>query len=329
VSISKSFFWLYLVKGFFCWLLNKLAVLSKIIFILCLLACCLPVVSAPVALSLGLVLAFSLGNPFAEISAKYSSQLLRASVIGLGFGIHFQVLFEAGKNSLFFTIAWVVGVLVSGLFLGKILKNDDKITWLISSGTAICGGSAVAAVGTAIDANSRQISVATGTVFLLNAVALLVFPVVGSWLGMSQTEFGTWAAVAIHDTSSVVGAAAKFGDQALEIATTTKLVRVLWIIPMTFVAAFPYWRRGLKVQFPYFILLFILASLMVSYLPEYESSFKVLYRIARQALVVSLFLIGASLSLNALKEVGFKTLLQGIILWVLGSVVSAIFVLSF
>lgn len=299
---------------------------ASLIFSICLALCCLPVVGPPLALALGLIVASTSGNPFAETTGKWVGFLLKASVIGLGFGINGQLLIETGRQSLLLTAGAVVVVLLAGMVLGRWLKVESKIALLIAAGTAICGGSAVAAVGTAIDADSRQLSVSTGTIFMLNAVALFLFPVLGQWLGLSQEQFGLWSAIAIHDTSSVVGAAARYGDMALHVATTTKMVRVLWIIPVAFLSALPYWQRGTRVQFPYFIFLFVAASLVRGSMPDFGDTFVVLYRLARQGLVVSLFLIGAGLSLKTIRSVGPKPLLQGVILWLLTSAVSLLLI---
>ena len=201
--------------------------------------------------------------------------------------------------------------------MGKLLKIDKKTSYLVSAGTAICGGSAIAAISPIIKAAEKQISVALGTIFILNSIALFLFPVIGHWLHLSQTEFGLWCAIAIHDTSSVVGAAGKYGSQALEVATTVKLARALWIIPVAFISSFIFKNRGGKIKIPYFIGLFILAMIANTYLPVVQSISMYLVAIARSGLTLTLFLIGCGLSRKVLQSVGFKPLVQGVVLWVL------------
>ncbi len=210
---------------------------QKIVFILLIFVCLSPIASPPIALVLGLLFAFIVGNPFAEQTPKYTKILLQASVVLLGFGMKLTTVYEAGKEGIVFTIATIFGTLVLGYFVGKLLKVNEKTSALVSSGTAICGGSAIAAVAPVIDADSEEISVSLGTVFILNSVALLIFPIVGHWLNLSQNQFGIWSAIAIHDTSSVVGAAQIYGEEALAIATTVKLYRALWIAPVALLFA--------------------------------------------------------------------------------------------
>lgn len=307
----------------------KLPFASILFFSLIILCCCVPQITAPIALILGLILSSTLQNPFPEQSTKTVGHLLKASVIGLGFGINTHILLEAGKQSLFTTTFTVTLVLLFGILLGKWFGNESKISLLISVGTAICGGSAIAAVGTAISANNKQLSVASGIVFLLNALALLVFPLVGSYLNLPQEKFGLWAGIAIHDTSSVVGAAAKYGEIALNIATTTKLVRILWIIPLSILAALPYWKRGTQISYPYFILLFFLASVFATNYSAYQVFFQQIYHFAKRGLIVSLFLIGAGISIKDLREIGIKPFLQGLILWVITALSSLIIIYIF
>jgi len=215
-----------------------------------------------------------------------------------------------------FTIATIFGTLVLGYFVGKMLLVKAKTSALISSGTAICGGSAIAAVGPAINAEPDEMSVSLGTVFILNSIALFVFPAIGAALHLTQTQFGVWAAIAIHDTSSVVGAAAAFGAEALQIATTVKLTRALWIVPLTLGTAFAFRKHGAKVTLPWFILFFLLASVVRTYVPAPQLTWDVLVRIARIGLTVTLFLIGSSLSRESLKTVGFRPLILGVVLWI-------------
>ena len=217
----------------------------------------------PEALFLGLAFALVCGQSHPKFNKKTSKYLLQYSVVGLGFGMNLHSALASGKEGMEFTVISVIGTLVIGWFIGrKLFKIDRNTAYLISSGTAICGGSAIAAVGPVLKAKDSEMSVALGTIFVLNAIALFVFPVIGHWLGMSQHEFGTWAAIAIHDTSSVVGAGAAYGEEALKVATTIKLTRALWIIPLAFVTSFLFKSKGQKVSIPWFIFFFILAMVV-------------------------------------------------------------------
>lgn len=273
----------------------------------------------PVALFLGLAFALLCGQAHPKFNKKTSKYLLQYSVVGLGFGMNLHAALASGKEGMEFTILSVVGTMLIGWFIGrKVLKVDRDTSYLISSGTAICGGSAIAAVGPVLRAKDSEMSVALGTIFVLNAIALFVFPVIGHWLGMSQHEFGTWAAIAIHDTSSVVGAGAAYGEEALKVATTIKLTRALWIIPLAFVTSFLFKSKGQKVSIPWFIFFFILAMVVNTYLlagaPQVG---QIINHIARKGLTITLFFIGASLSRDVLKSVGVKPLVQGILLWMI------------
>ncbi|MDD3210900.1 YeiH family protein [Bacteroides graminisolvens] len=271
----------------------------------------------PVALFLGLAFALLCGQAHPKFNKKTSKYLLQYSVVGLGFGMNLHAALASGKEGMEFTILSVVGTMLIGWFIGrKVLKVDRDTSYLISSGTAICGGSAIAAVGPVLRAKDSEMSVALGTIFVLNAIALFVFPVIGHWLGMSQHEFGTWAAIAIHDTSSVVGAGAAYGEEALKVATTIKLTRALWIIPLAFVTSFLFKSKGQKISIPWFIFFFILAMVVNTYLlagaPQVG---QIINHIARKGLTITLFFIGASLSRDVLKSVGIKPLVQGVLLW--------------
>jgi uncharacterized integral membrane protein (TIGR00698 family) len=298
--------------------------LQKIIFYLLIFLCLTPYASPPIALVLGLILAFTVGNPFAEQTAKYTKILLQSSVVLLGFGMNLTAVYRAGKDGIAFTLATIFGTLIVGYVIGKLLKVNEKTAALISSGTAICGGSAIAAVAPAIDADGEQISVSLGTIFILNSVALFVFPIVGHWLDLSPNQFGIWAAIAIHDTSSVVGAAQSYGAEALAVATIVKLARALWIAPVALVFAFLYRSAKAKLAIPWFIFLFLLATVVRTYMPaEFPPSiFDSLVMLAKTGLTVTLFFIGASLSRETLKKVGVKPLIQGVLLWILISIVS-------
>ena len=285
-------------------------------------------VTPPVALSIGLLFALLFGQPFPEFNKKTSKKLLQYSVVGLGFGMNIEASLASGKDGMLFTIVSVFGTLLIGWLIGrKLLKVDRNTSYLISSGTAICGGSAIAAVGPVIKAKDCEMSVALGTVFILNAVALFIFPAIGKSLGLNEQQFGTWAAIAIHDTSSVVGAGAAYGEKALEVATTIKLTRALWIIPVAFLTSFIFRTKGSKVNIPWFILLFVLAMVANTYLLyDYPQVGSVISGISRKCLTITMFFIGASLSLNVLKQVGVKPLLQGILLWALISIASLLFI---
>ncbi|HEV8158273.1 MAG: putative sulfate exporter family transporter [Acidobacteria bacterium] len=297
---------------------------QKILFFLLLFACLTAWVSPPIALVLGLFAALTFGNPFPEQTKKATKILLQTSVVLLGFGMNLTSVIKAGKDGIVFTIVTIFGTLIVGYLTGKLLKVEEKTSALISSGTAICGGSAIAAVAPAIDADGEQISVSLGTVFILNSVALILFPIIGRALNLSQNQFGIWSAIAIHDTSSVVGAAQSYGADALAIATTIKLARALWIAPVALLFSFIYRSKKAKIAIPYFIFFFLLATLIRTYMPgEFPPSvFDSLVNLAKAGLTVTLFLIGASLSRETLKKVGIKPLFQGVLLWILISIVS-------
>ncbi len=297
---------------------------QKIVFIILIFACLTPWASPPIALVLGLIAALTFGNPFPEQTKKATKVLLQTSVVLLGFGMKLTAVWEAGKQGVLFTIATIFGTLAVGYLVGKLLKVEEKTSNLISSGTAICGGSAIAAVAPVIEAESEQISVSLGTVFILNSIALLVFPIIGHALNLSQKQFGIWAAIAIHDTSSVVGAAQSYGAEALAIATTVKLARALWIAPVALLFSFLYRNKKAKIAVPYFILFFLLATVFRTYAPTIiqPSIYDSIVNLAKAGLTVTLFLIGASLSRETLIKVGIKPLVQGVILWILISLVS-------
>lgn len=300
----------------------------KIVFFLLIFACLTPYVSPPIALALGLMLAFTLGNPFPAATKKATKYLLQASVVLLGFGMNLTSVIKAGRDGVLFTLATIFGTLVLGFLIGKLFNINSKISALISSGTAICGGSAIAAVAPAIDADADEISVSLGTVFILNSIALFVFPLIAHALNLTENQFGVWSAIAIHDTSSVVGAAARYGDEALKIATTVKLARALWIAPVALVFAYLYRSKNsgkkTKIAVPWFIFLFLLATVIRTYTPPEvpPSLFESIVNLAKAGLTVTLFLIGANLSPEILRKVGAKPLVQGVILWVVISIAS-------
>lgn len=277
-------------------------------------------VTPPVALFLGLAFALTCGQAFPVFNKKASKYLLQYAVVGLGFGMNLHASLASGKEGMEFTVLSVAGTLLIGWFIGrKCMKINRNTSYLISSGTAICGGSAIAAVGPVLKAKDSEMSVALGTIFILNAIALFLFPAVGHTLGMSQEDFGTWAAIAIHDTSSVVGAGAAYGEEALRIATTIKLTRALWIIPVALITSFIFKSKGQRISIPWFIFFFILAMLLNTYLlGSSETGIAIgnaINGFARKILTITLFFIGASLSRDVLKSVGARPLLQGILLW--------------
>ena len=286
-------------------------------------------VTPPMVLFIGLVFALLCGQAYPTFNKNVSKKLLQYSVIGLGFGMNLQASLASGKEGMLFTIISVVGTLLIGMFIGcKVLKLNRNTSYLISSGTAICGGSAIAAVGPIIKAKDTDMSMALATVFILNAIGLFLFPALGHWLGLSQQEFGTWAAIAIHDTSSVVGAGAAYGEEALQVATTIKLTRALWIIPLALITSIIFRSDGKKISIPWFILFFIVAMLINTYLlADYPEVGKFIAGIARKGLIITMFFIGASLSVDVIKSVGIRPLLQGILLWIIISAASLAYIL--
>ena len=298
----------------------------KAVFILLILFLLSPYGSPPIALALGLLLAFTAGNPFPELSGKPTKYLLQTSVVLLGFGMNLEAIVKAGRDGILFTIATIFGTLALGYFAGRFLTVPAKTSALISSGTAICGGSAIAAVGPAINAEHDEMSVSLGTVFILNSIALFLFPILGHAIGLNENQFGIWAAIAIHDTSSVVGAAQAYGAEALATATTVKLARALWIAPIALIFAFLYRKADTdakaKVAIPWFIFLFIGAAAFRTYAPTFvlPSIFDSLVNLAKAGMTITLFLIGASLTPRTLKKVGIRPLIQGGLLWIVISV---------
>lgn len=279
-------------------------------------------VSPALSLFAGILLALAVGNPFPAWSKKISKHMLQYCVIGLGFGMNFHESLAAGREGMTFTIVSVVTVMLVGVAVGRLLKVGRKGAYLISAGTAICGGSAIAAVAPVIDSDENETSLSLATIFVLNAVALFLFPMVGHWLDMSQTHFGTWAAIAIHDTSSVVGAGSVYGEEALKVATTVKLTRALWIIPLSLVSALVFRQKGKKVQVPWFILWFVVAMLVNTYFDLPSQLTHGISVAARGGLSATLFLIGGGLSVEVIRKVGFRPLLLGIVLWTIISLVS-------
>jgi uncharacterized integral membrane protein (TIGR00698 family) len=307
------------------------SLVSKIVYVACIALILLPLgynddgghfkyyISAPIALLAGLIFAFTLKNPYPKFNKKTSKYLLQVAVVCLGFTMNLHESLKSGSEGMSFTIVSVIGVMVLGSLFGYYMHINRKTSYLISSGTAICGGSAIAAVGPVIKANENEMAVSLGVVFILNAIALFIFPPIGHLLGMSETQFGTWAAIAIHDTSSVVGAGEVYGPVALQTATLIKLTRALWIIPLALVTMFLFRDKSggsSKVSIPWFIFVFILAMVINTYMPLPEVATNALVWVAKRGMVVTLFLIGASLSLKTIKEVGVKALLLAVSLWV-------------
>ena len=273
-------------------------------------------VSPPFALLGGLIYGLTLVHPFHVESKSLSKFLLQASVVALGFGMNLHEVLHAGKSGFLYTALSITGAMLLGLGLGYLIHVQQKPSFLISAGTAICGGSAIAAVGPIAEANEEEMAVSLGTVFILNSVALFLFPVIGLALHMSQTQFGLWSALAIHDTSSVVGATAKYGAAALAVGTTIKLARALWIVPLSAVTAI-FLKSKARIQWPWFILFFCFAALLNTLLPAYSGAFGVLNHLGRIGLTVTLFLIGTGLNKQTLAKVGVRPLLQGLILWLI------------
>ena len=302
--------------------------LIKVLFIIAMVLCISGYVSSPVALVGGFLFSYFLGHPFLSLNATAVNWLLKIAVVGLGFGMNLVETLNAGKDGFILTVFSITATLILGYFIGKLLKMDRKGSHLISSGTAICGGSAIAAVAPVIKASEKDISISLGVIFLLNSIALIVFPPLGHWLGLTQHQFGLWSAIAIHDTSSVVGAAYTFGEEALKVATTVKLARALWIIPLSILSVFLFKGKGKSVKIPYFIFLFILAIIINSYLPIPDMITEGITDVSKSLLVLTLFLIGAGLSVDKIKSAGWKPMILGISLWVFISISSILVIIS-
>jgi uncharacterized integral membrane protein (TIGR00698 family) len=300
--------------------LNRVCI--RMAFISAAVFCLTPWASPPVALVLGLLFAQVWGNPWERAHSRISRSLLQISIIGLGFGMNLKAAVQSSASGIIFTIGTIVLAMTAGLWLGRFLKVDHKIGLLISCGTAICGGSAIAAVSPVIDAREEETAVSMGTVFILNAVGLLMFPVIGRWLNLSPERFGMWAAIAIHDTSSVVGAAQAFGEKALSIAVNVKLTRALWIIPLVMVMIVSTKRKHAKIRIPWFIGGYILAMLIASSFPALADFCLGTASLAKKLLTLTLFFIGAGLTKRNLKSVGLRPLFLGIVLWLLISLAS-------
>ena len=305
--------------------MNKNTALRALFFILLAASAFL---SPAMSLLAGIVLALTLGNPYPALAKRASKIALQASVVGIGFGMDLHESLAAGRDGMLFTVVSVIGVMLLGVALGRRMGIDGKGSYLIASGTAICGGSAIAAVGPVIDADDDQMSLSLITIFVLNAVALFVFPPVGEALGLSQLQFGMWAAIAIHDTSSVVGAGAAYGQEALQIATTVKLTRGLWIIPLAVFSTFVFRSRGKRITVPWFILLFVAAMAVNTYTGIPEQVTGAIVEVSRRVLCMTLFLIGCGLSLAVVRSVGIRPLILGVVLWAVISITTLAVVMA-
>ena len=335
--------------------LSVMPALAKILFFLALVLSFTGLLSPPVALTIGILFGLCFTHPYAAAARTSARILLQVCVVALGFGMNLHEVLKAGRSGFVYTAMGISFALLAGLAFGKLLRVRGNSSFLITAGTAICGGSAIAAMGPILHADDEEMSVSLGTVFILNSVALLIFPPIGGALHLSQTQFGLWAALAIHDTSSVVGAAAKYGPQALVIGTTVKLARALWIVPLALAtAAFKRSNSKIgleskilnetkvrseskanneaaiqdesKIQFPWFILFFCLAAIFNTYFPAISPFSNSLFTLGRLGLVATLFLIGTGISRATLKEVGWRPLLQGVLLWAMVGITSLYFI---
>jgi uncharacterized integral membrane protein (TIGR00698 family) len=298
-----------------------MAFAAKIIFILALILCLSGWISPPVALSLGIIFGLSVRHPYPHFSRAAARILLQVSVVALGFGMNLHEIVKAGRSGFIYTALGISFSLIVGLALGKFLRIGGNASYLITAGTAICGGSAIAAIGPILHADDEEMAVSLGTVFILNSIALLAFPPIGNVLRLTQSQFGLWAALAIHDTSSVVGAAAKYGAQALVVGTTVKLARALWIVPLALVTA-AVKRSKTRLPLPWFILFFCLAAVINTYVPAFGNFDRWAFSAGRLGLTATLFLIGTGISLATVKSVGWRPLLQGVLLWIMVATVT-------
>ncbi len=302
---------------------------TKIVFLIAALICLLPQISSPIALVLGFTLA-SLGLvPTAFDIGRLTKKLLAYSIVGLGFGIQLDAAIQASANNFTLIVGSILFTLILGTLLTRLLKLDVKLGHMIASGTAICGGSAIAAVSPAIKADSQQTAIALATVFVLNSIALFLFPILGHMLEMSQYHFGIWSAIAIHDTSSVVGAASAYGEEALTVATTVKLARALWIIPLALLSALLFGGSSKKIAIPYFIFFYCIAIAIAHYFPQGAAIYEIIFAISKRTLVLCLFLIGAGITISKMRQAGAKPMILGLLLWAAIGISSLIFILNF
>jgi len=294
---------------------------TKNLFFVGLIVAASGLISPPLGLLAGLIYGLTFAHPYHIDAKKLSAFLLQASIVGLGFGMNLQEVVRAGRSGFLYTALSIGFALLTGLGIGYLFKVQHKSSLLISAGTAICGGSAIAAVGPVVNAGEEEMAVSLGTVFVLNSIALFLFPAIGCALHLTQTQFGLWSALAIHDTSSVVGATAKYGSQALMVGTTIKLARALWIVPLAFVLA-PLNKGKTRIKWPWFILLFCLAAVAATYLPTFGPVYPKLSALGKAGLTVTLYLIGTGISRSTLKQVGVRPLLQGVLLWAIVATLS-------
>lgn len=298
---------------------------TRTVFFLLLILSATGFISPPIALCAGIVFGLSLKHPYAADSRVFARFLLQASVVALGFGMNLHEVLKVGRSGFLYTALGIGFALLAGFLTGKILAVRGITSYLISTGTAICGGSAIAAIGPIVQADDEEMAVSLGTVFILNSIALFIFPSIGEFFHLSQAQFGLWSALAIHDTSSVVGAASRYGNEALLVATTVKLARALWIVPLALATAAVKRSRS-KVQIPWFIFLFCLAAVINTYGPQEPRLSEMFFRLGRLGLTVTLFLIGTGISRTALQEVGWRPLAQGVFLWILVGITSLYFI---
>lgn len=298
---------------------------TKTVFFLLLILSATGLISPPIALCAGILFGLSQQHPYAVDSRAFAKFLLQASVVALGFGMNLHEVLKAGRSGFLYTALGIGFALLAGFLIGKMLSVRGTTSYLISTGTAICGGSAIAAIGPIVRASGEEMAVSLGTVFILNSIALFIFPSIGGNLHLSQSQFGLWSALAIHDTSSVVGAASRYGNEALVVATTVKLARALWIVPLALATAAVRRSRS-KVQIPWFIFLFCLAAVVNTYGPQEPRLAEMFFRLGRIGLTVTLFLIGTGISRTTLKEVGWRPLAQGVFLWILVGITSLYFI---
>ena len=298
---------------------------TKTLFFVLLILSASGYVSPPVALTLGIAFGLTFVHPYHADGRALSKFLLQASVVALGFGMNLHEVLKAGRSGFVYTAIGISFAMLAGLGIGKLFRVRGTTAYLVATGTAICGGSAIAAVGPILRADEEEMAVSLGTVFILNSIALLIFPPIGAGLHLTQSQFGLWSALAIHDTSSVVGAAARYGAAALVIATTVKLARALWIVPLALATA-AVKRSQAKIQIPWFILFFCLAAVVNTYGPQDTHLSQGLFRLGQLGLTATLFLIGTGLSRETLARVGWRPLVQGVLLWMLVGLTSLYFI---
>jgi len=298
---------------------------TKTVFFLLLILSATGFISPPIALCAGIIFGLSLEHPYAGDSRALAKFLLQASIVALGFGMNLHEVLKAGRSGFLYTALGIGFALAAGFLIGKLVSVRGTTSYLISAGTAICGGSAIAAIGPILGAAEEEMAVSLGTVFILNSIALLIFPSIGGHFHLSQSQFGLWSALAIHDTSSVVGAASRYGNEALVVATTVKLARALWIVPLALATAAVRHSRS-KIQIPWFIFLFCLAAVINTYGPQEPRLSQMFFQLGRLGLTVTLYLIGTGISRATLEDVGWRPLAQGVFLWILVGVTSLYFI---